>query len=63
MTFNFSGLAYALATVGMMYVGAILAGAPLWPEFAEQQKRHIPSIITGCVIVGGAGFILEFLRP
>ncbi len=61
MEFDFKGLALALAVISLGLIGVVMAGGALFPEQAEQYKRHIPGVITGLILVSAASFIVSSL--
>lgn len=62
MDFDFQGLAYALAAVSFGGIGAILAGAFLFPDWAAKaMKTTLPMVLIGIVLVGVSGIILASL--
>ncbi len=59
--FNFQGLALILAGISLGLIGLVMAGSALFPEIAEQYKRHIPTVITGLILVAVASTIVGSL--
>lgn len=60
--FDFAALGYALAAISFGLIGALMAGAVLFPEMAEKAKRTwLPTVITGLVLIGIASFLLSAL--
>ncbi|MCX7756106.1 MAG: hypothetical protein N2117_12825 [Anaerolineales bacterium] len=59
MSFNFQGLANALALVSLGLAGAVMAGSMLFPEAASRYKRQIPDVIIGLILVAAAAFIIQ----
>lgn len=57
-SFDFKGLAFMLALISLGLIGAIMAGSALFPDTAEQYKRHIPTVITGIILVGVSSAII-----
>ena len=57
-SFDFKGLALILAGISLGLIGAIMSGAALFPEVAEQYKRHITTVITGLILVGVSTLII-----
>jgi len=56
--FDFKGLAIVLAGISFGLIGLVMAGAAFFPEIAEQYKRHIPTVITGLILVGVSSAII-----
>ena len=61
MSFNFQGLANALALVSFGLAGAIMAGSMLFPETAARYKRQIPYVIIGLNFVTSMMIVLSKL--
>ena len=59
--FNFKALALVLAGISLGLIGVVMAAAALFPEIAEQYKRHIPTVITGLILVAVATTIVGSL--
>ena len=59
--FNFKTLAIIFAGISFGLIGLIMSGAALFPEQAEQFKRHIPTVITGLILVAVASTIVGAL--
>jgi multidrug transporter EmrE-like cation transporter len=60
--FDFATLGYALAGLSLGLIGALMAGTVLFPEMAEKAKRTwLPTVITGVILIGVAGFLLGAL--
>ncbi len=62
MDFDFSALGYGLAAISFGLIGALMAGAVLFPEMAEKAKRTwLPTVIAGLVLIGVSSFLLTSL--
>lgn len=59
--FDFKGLAIVLAGISFGLIGLVMAGSAFFPEIAEQYKRHIPTVITGLILVAVASTIVGAL--
>lgn len=60
--FNFQELAIALAAVSFGGIGVILAGAFIFPSWAERaMKQQLPLVLIGIVLVGVSGLIISSL--
>ena len=60
--FDFTVLGYALAGLSLGLIGVLMAGTVLFPEMAEKAKRNwLPTVITGVILLGVAGYILTAL--
>ena len=58
----FQNLGIILAGVSLGGIGAMMAGAFLFPEWAERAKqRTLPTVILGLALLGVAGIILSAL--
>ncbi|MGC1378246.1 MAG: hypothetical protein WA821_18590 [Anaerolineales bacterium] len=60
-SFDFKALAIVFAGISFGLIGLIMAGSALFPEVAEQYKRHIPTVITGLILVAVATTIVGAL--
>ncbi len=60
-TFDFKGLSIILAGISFGLIGLVMAASALFPEIAEQYKRHIPTVITGLILVAVASTIVGAL--
>jgi hypothetical protein len=60
-SFDFQGLAIALAGISLGGIGAIMAGYFLFPEIAERYKKQIPTVIIGLVLVAISGVLISAL--
>ena len=60
-SFDFKGLALVLAGISLGLIGAIMAGSALFPDVAEQYKRHITTVFTGLILVGVSTLIIGTL--
>ncbi|HID89402.1 MAG TPA: hypothetical protein EYP52_06805 [Anaerolineae bacterium] len=60
--FDFQALGIALAGVSLGGIGAMMAGAFLFPEWAERAKqRLLPTVLGGLVLLGVSGIIMAAL--
>lgn len=60
--FDFQGLGLLIAGVSFGLIGIIMAGAAFFGDQAERAKRTwLPTTISGLVLIGIGGAIIEFL--
>ena len=59
--FNFKALAIVFAGISFGLIGLVMAASAFFPEIAEQYKRHIPTVITGLILVAVASTIVSAL--
>ena len=59
--FNFKTLSIVFAGISLGLIGLIMAGGGLFPQEAEQYKRHIPTVITGLILVAVSSTIVAAL--
>ncbi len=52
-----STAAVGLGGIGIVVCGVMLAGAPLWPQIAEQYKKQLQNAIFGFLLVGIGGYL------
>ena len=60
-SFDFKSLAIVLAGISFGLIGLVMAGSAFFPDIAEQYKRHIPTVITGLILVTVASTIVASL--
>lgn len=51
-SFDFKTLALIMAGISFGLIGVVMAGAGFFPDIVEPYKRHIPTVITGLILVG-----------
>lgn len=57
-SFDFKALALIMAGISFGLIGVVMAGAGFFPDIVEPYKRHIPTVITGLILVGVATAII-----